>query len=171
VALFTRLVPTSSCPASPTPASIRLEGLRRGSARNGAAGWPSARIRLDGAAAGTRWAWRLDGGPWSPWLVLEEGALEVRHPGLLLQGPHRVELRALAHGAGPGAPVTVPLWTDLEPPRVKLERQGSAVVTRAQDSVASVDALRFQYALGSGGWSAPGPSREFTVAEVEQADY
>ena len=57
----------------------------------------------------------------------------------------------------------------MEPPRVRLERAGSRVLTRAVDSVAAADALRFQYALGGAGWSAPGPSRDFTLEEVEQA--
>jgi hypothetical protein len=168
VALFSRLVPTADCPASPTPASLRLESARRGSAREGAAGWPSARIALGEAPAGTRWAWRLDGGPWSPWLLPEAGSLEVRHPGLLLQGAHRVELRSRPEGAGPSAPVAVALRTDLEPPRVRLERAGAVVTTRAQDSVAPAGALRFQYALG-GSWSTPGPARDFPLDEVERA--
>jgi len=169
VALFSRLVSTTSCPASPTPASLRLEGVTRGSARHGAAGWPAARVLLGESPPGTRWAWRLDGGPWSPWLLPEDGALELRPPGLLLQGAHRLELRALPLGAGPSAPVAVPLRSDLEAPRVRLERQGGAVTTRAQDSVAPAGTLRFQYALGQEGWSAPGAARDFALEEVERA--
>jgi hypothetical protein len=166
IALFSKLVPTSSCP-SPAPVMLPRASLERPALPPGvsSSGWPRARVTLPVVPPGTRWAWRLDGGPWSPWLAAPE-VLEVTSPALLLQGHHVLELRPRAEGGVAGQASALPLVVDLLPPAVSLRRSGGELLTEARDDVSPAPALRFRYRLGAEGpWSAPGAARGVPVSE------
>ncbi len=166
IALFSNLVPTSSCP-SPAPVLLPRAALVRPSLPPGASSlpWPRARVTLPATSRGTRWAWRLDGGPWSPWLVTSE-VLDVTTPALLLQGHHVMEVRSRSEGGVATQGSVLPLVVDLLPPSVSLRRSGSELLTDAWDDVSSSSSLRFRYRLGeAGSWSPHGPARAVPISE------
>ncbi|MFL5320597.1 MAG: hypothetical protein ACJ790_13130, partial [Myxococcaceae bacterium] len=169
LAIYAGLIDASQCvtPPPPVPVSVELSGVETPSEDALARGeWPSVKFALRGSAA-EEVAFRIDDGMWS--LVARAGdSLSLTSPTLLLQGNHRIELRARRHGdrsftALPAQFVTV----DLQAPSVSLDRGGAMVVTHAYDSLSKPSALRFSYRVGDGEWTASGDARAFDAAAVE----
>lgn len=117
--------------------------------------WPTAVLSVEapGAALDVTWAVRVDDGLWSDFRPAPGGELRVAHPALLLQGTHRVEVRARSSATRAVSPSTpVPVVVDYAPPRLKLRVDAEAGVVRpvAHDAVTPPERLRYSVRLGPG---------------------
>lgn len=158
-ALFTRLVPANECAPPPPPSfGAVVESVDVSEE-------PSIHVKLERAA----WAaFRVDDDLWSTF-QWTDGALEIRHPALMLQGRHRVEVRVKAQLADASTLLPAMFATvDLQNPSVRLVRQNGHVVTQAFDSVTPADELAFAYRAGNGEWMASA-QRTFSEDELELA--
>jgi hypothetical protein len=127
---------TSLAPAAETHAAVRSARIPETEAfavtHGGGPTRPQLELALSGVAPGggpLEWQTRVDGGPWSPFG--RRSTLTLRGPELLVQGLHRVEVRARevgAHRSLDPTPATVEVWIDTEPPRLAARRIGDEEV-------------------------------------------
>lgn len=158
-ALFTKLVPTTHCVAPPPPmfkahvVSVETKEKTR----------PVVRVKLDAPAEAS---FRVDDGLWSTF-AKTDGELAVTHPLLMLQGPHRIEVR-VRRNASEASTLLPPMSAkvDLEAPYVRLVREDGRVVTKAYDSVTPLEQLKTEYRFGDGAYREQAP-RAFTMNELE----
>lgn len=139
--------------------------------------WPEAVLDVwaDDVAPQERemeFAWRVDGGLWSTWLPGPR--LEVRHPALVGQTRHKIEVRARVAGdpmlVGPPSEA-VTFAVDWEPPKVELRPNAltGLVDVEAADAVSPKELLQYAYRVGGGALSAFGAPRLVDLAGVEAA--
>jgi hypothetical protein len=112
---------------------------------------PELELALSGIApAGgpLEWQTRVDGGPWSPFG--RRSRLTLRGPELLVQGLHRIEVRARevgAHRSLDPTPTTLEVWIDTEPPRLAARRIGDEEVEVEVHDRVSRDAVEVSVEL------------------------
>ncbi len=138
--------------------------------------WPIAvlDVRALGVSGPAEFAYRVDGGLWSTFLVPNSaGELEVSHPSFVFQGVHQIEVRArLAdEPSGISAPTVVAFRVDLQGPEVRLrvDREHQRLDVEARDSISGPDALTYAYRVGEGTFSDFGPARPISLSAIEEA--
>ncbi len=149
----------------PKAAEMRLAGH--------ALPWPKAilDVKALGKDGSPEFAYKIDDGMWSTFLVATDGLLEVSHPRFLLQGTHTIWVRSRVsedqHGIS--APEQISFVVDWDAPTVSLTADPSAdrVMVTAHDVVTADTALQYAYAVGKGGFGAFGPAREVSLSAVE----
>ncbi len=136
--------------------------------------WPTAVLRVEspGAKGPLEVAYRIDGGLWSAFeSARADGLLEISHPAFLLQGTHRIEVRARPASAPEAisAPTAVTFPLDWEAPRVSLQpnRAENRLAVVAHDVVTASESLRYAYRVGQGAWSGYGALRPIELSAVE----
>jgi hypothetical protein len=134
--------------------------------------WPRAvlNVRTLGATGSAEYAYKVDDGLWSDFVLARGDELVVSHPRLTFQGRHVIDVRARLeedpHAVS--SPQSVALSVDWEPPEVQLsaDRAHDRLEVKATDRV-SGQALRFAYEVGAGARSDFGPERPIVLSEVE----
>ncbi len=136
--------------------------------------WPVAVLDVHalGAPGTAEFSYRVDEGLWTTYLAPNAlGELEVSHPRLLIQGVHKIEVRARMaedpHGIS--APVEVPFRVDYEPPEVRLKLDSGALRILARDTVSGDAALEYAFKVGAGALSAFGALRPVDLRAVDAA--
>lgn len=133
---------------------------------------PTAVVGVAQEASGdVEYSTRVDHGMWSDFRPASpDGALHVRDGVFLVQGVHHIEIRA-RYASEPGstsAPVSVGFPVAWDPPSVRLsvDPDSGEVRARAHDWIAQPSQLEWSYRFGHGDWSAYGPKRTLSRAEV-----
>lgn len=134
---------------------------------------PAVTLELSALQARTshaQYTYRVDGSLWSPWL--SQSTLTLRDPLFLVQGLHRVEVRAREAGddstMDPGT-AAVDFFVSYEPPSVSLRQRpdDGALLTFAHSASTPAQRLTYSYKIdGEQGWTEPGPARIFTQDEL-----
>ncbi len=127
-------------------------------------------------AATPQYSVRVDGGLWQMFRRAEDGVLTIADPLFLLQGLHRVEVRARDEdldASADSAPVLIEPLIDWEAPQVRLvfDRASQSVRTVAKDNVTADGNLQFAYRVVAAdgldaGWSAYGAAQNFALASL-----
>jgi|GEM_PF-547252 len=124
------------------PAGLRVQTMTRDNA-------PVLVVSADSSLGegAVEYSYQVDKGFWRPWT--SEGALKVHDDVLRLQGKHviHVKSRKVGQPMTEGEPVDVPVTLDVDPPQVRLRREGSALAVKAADQVADDEELRVRYAI------------------------
>lgn len=129
---------------------------------------------LDGTARGLEWSVRVDNGFWS--LYSERPLLTLSRPELMLQGHHKVEVRARQIGESTTldpTPAVVDVLIDVTPPEVKMaiDTQHDRLRVEAKDLVTPAAKLEYAVRLratdGFGAWVPELPSLDLTVLDPE----
>jgi hypothetical protein len=121
---------------------------------------PSLRIKFAGASDGPvaeplRYAWRLDGGPWSTPTVQEHANLEFTRP-----GPHKFEVLSIGRmGNIDTTPATMTFNVELPVPEVRIVSAPQDLVTDLNVAIgceivkqSEGTAVTFQWRLDGGPW-------------------
>ena len=134
---------------------------------------PSVTLALSALQARSgraQFTYRVDGSLWSPWLSQQR--LTIQDPLFLVQGLHRIDVRAREAGndeTQDPAPVSVDFFVSYEAPVVSLVQRpdDGALITRAHSASTPAPLLSYSYLVdGSQAWTQPGPARVFTQDEL-----
>ena len=128
---------------------------------------------LSGRTAETQYSYRVDGGLWQMWRRADAGLLALSDGSFMLQGVHRIEVRAKDEDLDASAdrtPVSVEVLIDWEAPVVKLVLDGGTLKTLAQDNVTARELLQFSYRAAGGEWTAYGASKDYPLTAVGGED-
>ena len=138
-----------------------------------AGAYPNVTLELSALQARSgraQYTYRVDGSLWSPWL--DQSRLTIRDPLFLVQGLHRIEVRAREAGNDDTMdpnPVAVDFFVSYEPPEVSLRQRpdDGALITQAHSASTPSGLLSFSYRVdGQQAWTEPGPARVFTQEEL-----
>lgn len=130
---------------------------------------PKVRLELDGDGYDMEWAYRLNGGPWSPYTTNRELTLSRKQ--MWLQGRHRIEVRARERGkprTTDPTPVVIEALIDTVAPTLRVEHSTPDFVTVGAHDAVSRGKVTGQYRFGGGSWSAP--ARLPLIIDVEDRD-
>ena len=134
---------------------------------------PSVTLELSAQQARSgraQYTYRVDGSLWSPWL--SQSTLTIADPLFLVQGLHRIEVRAREAGDDSTQdpnPVALDFFVSYEAPTVSLRQRpdDGALITWAHSASTPDGRLSFSYRIdGQQAWSEPGPARVFTQDEL-----
>lgn len=103
------------------------------------------------AADDIEYSWRVDGGVWSMFHRSER--LEIQDPMLVLEGRHRIEVRARFRGdvaTTEAEPDTTFVTVDYGAPDFSIERDGSTVTLAALDAVDAPEDMQYRYRIVDG---------------------
>ncbi|TDP75266.1 MYXO-CTERM sorting domain-containing protein [Bradymonas sediminis] len=124
------------------------------------------------AAMDIEYSWRVNGGIWS--LYQSSETLEIRDPMLVLQGKHRVEVRARFRGdhrSTEPVPSMVIVDVDYTAPTLEISRQNAIVNLLATDAIDTAEQLQFRHRIVSheltSEWSAWGSTRAINLLEMD----
>lgn len=107
--------------------------------------WPEVSIAVGGhapAESDFEYQYRVDGGFWTPFTRGE--TIRVRRPELLVQGRHRIEVRARLAGdyrSLDPTPAVLDFWIDSEPPAVIVQKGEVTVFDRVSRDAVLVEVL------------------------------
>jgi len=131
------------------------------------------RVGTPGSTAQAEYAYRVDDGLWTTFAPAENGLLEVEHPTFLLQGHHRIDVRARFADAphGVSSHASVPFTVDFAPPEIELvpDAPNNRLRVRAFDNLSPEAELSFAYRVGEGAFSDFGPPRPIDLSAVHAA--
>ncbi len=135
--------------------------------------WPEAVLNVEALSkpGSPEFSTKVDDGLWSDFIAAPGGELVVSHPVFLLQGVHKIEVRARVaedpHGIS--NPVSVGFTVDWEPPELRftVDRDADRLVLAAHDQVSPLTSLQYAYAVGKGAFSDFGPERPISLSAVE----
>lgn len=102
-------------------------------------------------AENLEYSWRVDGGVWSLYHRSEQ--LEIRDPALVLEGNHRIDVRARFrgdHSTTEPIPATTVVSVDYSAPSLEIERRDAIVDLAASDSVDTAEQLEMRYRIVDG---------------------
>ncbi|MCD6498517.1 MAG: hypothetical protein J7M25_09500 [Deltaproteobacteria bacterium] len=163
-------IKTSSNPVPPLPLDTlakvvqvhvpAADVIREALHEHRSADLPSVQLNLGATVAGQtaqiddfEWQYRVDANLWHPFAA--QAQIEIRDPAFLMQGWHRIEVRARRRGAPLSVdrtPVRLNVLIDSVPPRVSLKRDGDRVVVEALDFVSPAKNLEYAVARSPGHW-------------------
>jgi hypothetical protein len=144
------------------------------SAKGGKLEWPVAMIRAGspGSTVPVEYGYEVDDGLWSTFFT--GPMIEVTDPALLIEGHHRISIRARPSG-GKGIsdpnPAVVDFLVDYDAPTVKLVAHAAegTMDVLAKDNVSGPQSLRYRYTVGDEAASDFGPARPIDLVAVNQA--
>src|SRR5690554_778036 len=117
------------------------------------------------------YSWRVNGGNWS--LYQRSETLEIRDPLLVLEGRHRVEVRARFRGdplSTEPVPSMIMVDVDYSAPTLQIKRRGAIVSLAARDTIDSAEQLQFRHRIVSHElsteWSAWGSTQAIDLLEI-----
>lgn len=157
-ALFARIVPVDECLPAPPP-SLRsfISSVNLGAQ-------PAVSVQLERPIEAS---FRVDEGMWSTFHKTD-GVLVVKHPSLMLQGRHRIDVRVKEHGEDASALLPSMFATiDLQAPSVRLIRDNGRIVAKTYDSLTPAAMLTLDYRFGAGEW-VRSAGREFSAAQLDR---
>jgi hypothetical protein len=124
-----------------------------------------------GMSADVEYSWRVDGGIWSMYHRAER--LEVQSPMLVLEGRHRIEIRARFRGevgTTEITPATTHVLVDYSAPRLRIERSDAIVSLVANDTVDANSEMKYRYRIvdgsGEGRWTRWSSAASIDLREV-----
>lgn len=181
LALFANLVPV----AQPMGIAFqsRIVGHELDLSRATASGVPRPRLTLHvmadlpdfmptQTALDIEYSWRVNGGNWS--LYRRSETLEIRDPLLVLEGRHRVEVRARFRGdprSTEPVPSMIMVDVDYSAPTLQIERRGAVVSLAAHDTIDRAEQLEFRHRIVSHElttkWSAWGKTQAIDLLQVD----
>lgn len=179
--LFASLIPPGvSCGvAAPNVAAELVEGYVPEAAQMVLTGQglplPRAVLQVEtpGSTAAAEYAYRVDEGLWSTFGPARNGQLVVEHPTFLLQGHHRIDVRARFTDAphGVSSHASVPFTVDFSPPEIELtpDAMNNRLRVRAFDNLTPEADLVFAYRVGEGAFGDFGPARPIDLNAVHAA--
>ncbi|QDG52515.1 respiratory nitrate reductase subunit gamma [Persicimonas caeni] len=117
------------------------------------------------------YSYRVDGGIWS--MYQRTTRLEIQDPMLVLEGEHRIEVRARFRGDADSSelePAQTFVTVDYSAPDFAIERDGELVTLDAQDAVDAPEDLMFRYRVvdgqGESQWTPWLPERTIDLAAI-----
>jgi uncharacterized protein (TIGR03382 family) len=150
----TGLTATVDQVAVPTADQLQLRGT--------GLAWPEVTLAVGATSSATdssslSYSYQVDDGFWSEYArASPDGKLRVSHPLLLLQGRHRISVKAREPGArSSSAALSLPVTVDWEPPEASFREDlaGRKLRLRAHDAVDGADAVRVRQRLGDSDWT------------------
>ncbi len=121
------------------------------------------------------YSYRIDNGLWSLYTMTEDN-LEVEHPLLLLEGEHKIDVRARFRGVPESttlAPVSTTVRIDYNAPTVELDQDGDIIKAEGRDTLDHGSDLQYRFRVvdregkSDGEWTAWGFDSSVDIAPLD----